>query len=101
MFLPALAMLLNYIGPKVKIKGPLGSRLFRGSIYMVLIGRKGKTNKSSSVNDAMNYFNYCGVLQHANRDTKSAEGKTLVWTTGSPEGLGLEAQKLNCKNMFL
>lgn len=101
MFLPALQILLNYVGPKIKIKGPFGLRPFRGSIYSVLIGRKGKTNKSSSVDDAMKYFNYAGLLQHVNRDTRNAEGKTLVWTAGSPEGLGLEAQKANCKNMFL
>lgn len=101
MWLPAMIMLLNYIGPKVKIKGPFGDRPFRGSIYTVIIGRKGKTNKSSSVDDAMNYFNYCGCLTHANRDTKNAEGKILTWTAGSPEGLGIDMQKANCKNALL
>src|SRR6266704_947715 len=101
MWIPAMQMLLNYIGPKIKIKTGFGPRPFRGSIYTVLIGQKGKTNKSSSVGDAMSYFNYCGCLAHANRDVKNADGKTLTWTAGSPEGLGIDMQKTNCKNAIL
>ena len=101
MWIPAMQILLNYVGPKVKIKTGFGPRHFRGSIYTVIIGRKGKTNKSSSVGDAMNYFNYCGVLSHASRDMKNAEGRVVTWTAGSPEGLGLSMQKTNCKNAVL
>lgn len=101
MWLPAAAILLNYVGTKVKIKGAFGSSLFNGSIYMVLIGRKGKTNKSSSVKDAMNYFNFCGVLTHNSRDLKNADSKVITWTAGSPEGLGIAMQKTNCKNAVL
>jgi hypothetical protein len=102
MWLPAMIVLLNFIGPKIKIvNNGLGSRPFRGSIYAILIGRKGKTNKSSSVDDAMTYFNYCGMLQHSNRDLKQAEGKTLTWTAGSMEGVGIDMQKSNCKNVLL
>ena len=101
MWIPAAIMLLNYVGTKVKIKGPFGARPFKGSIYSVLIGRKGKSNKSSSVKDAMNFFNFAGVLSHNSRDLKSADGKVLTWTIGSPEGLGLQMQKVNCKNALL
>src|SRR5271157_1253424 len=101
MWIPAMAMLLNYIGPRIKLKGPFGSEVFHGSIYAVLIGQKGKSNKSSSVHDAMNYFNYCGCLAHASRDIKNAEGRTLVWTAGSPEGLGLDMQRTGCRNAIL
>src|SRR5579859_165392 len=62
MWLPAMTILLNYICPKIKIKRFGGQEPFRGSIYEVLIGRKGKTNKSSCINDAKNYFNYIGCL---------------------------------------
>jgi len=41
------------------------------------------------------------LLAHHNKDTKNAEGRTLVWTAGSPEGLGIEMQKSNCKNALL
>jgi hypothetical protein len=99
MWVPAMVMLLNYIGTKVSIK-TFGEK-FRGSIYTILIGKKGKAHKSESVNDALKYFNNAGILQHANRDTKTADGRTLVWTAGSPEGLGINMQKTNCKNAML
>lgn len=101
MWLPAMTILLNYIGPKIKIKRFGGSEPFRGSIYEVLIGRKGKTNKSSCINDAKNYFNYMGCLMQHSRDVKNADAKTLAFTIGSAEGLGIEMQKTNCKNALL
>jgi hypothetical protein len=101
MWLTAETMLLNYIAPKIKIREAFGLRPFRGSIYSVLIGQKGKTNKSSSVQDAMEYFNYAGCLQHASRDIKNADGKTLTWTVGSTEALGIGMQKSNCHNAIL
>jgi hypothetical protein len=101
MWLPAMQLLLNYVGPKIKIRGPLGVSAFRGSIYSVIIGKKGKSNKSSSVEDAIDYFKFMGVLGHYGKDTTNAEGKTLVWTVGSPEGLGIDMQKSNCKNALL
>ena len=101
MWLVSMAILLNYVGPKIKIKRFGGAEPFRGSIYQVLIGRKGKTNKSSCINDAKNYFNYIGCLAQHDRNVKNAEGKTLAFTIGSAEGLGIEAQKTNCKNMLL
>jgi hypothetical protein len=101
MWLPAMTILLNYIGPKIKIKRFGGLEPFRGSIYEVLIGRKGKTNKSSCINDAKNYFNYIGCLMQHSRDVKNADAKTLAFTIGSAEGLGIEMQKTNCRNALL
>jgi hypothetical protein len=101
MFLPAMAMLLNYVGPKIKIKEPLGERFFNGSLYMVIIGKKGKTNKSSSVKDDMELFRNIGALSHAGRDTKNAEGKILTWTAGSTEALGIGMQRTQCRNALL
>lgn len=99
MWLPAMTILLNYVTGKVNIPG-LGEK-FKGSIYSVIIGQKGKTHKSASIRDCMEYFNYAGVAQQSSRDMKNAEGKTVVWTIGSPEGLGLNMQKTNCKNALL
>jgi hypothetical protein len=53
------------------------------------------------VNDAIRYFKFAGVVDQAGTMTRNAEGKSLVWTAGSPEGLGLEAQRTNCKNIVL
>jgi hypothetical protein len=68
---------------------------------MVLIGEKGRALKSASVEDSIEYLNTAGIMNHASSDTPNAEGKSLVWTIGSPEGLGLEMQRTNCKNAVL
>lgn len=101
MWMPAAAMMLNYLGTKVQIKGQFASAPFVGSQYMVLIGRRGESNKSSSIDDAMEYFKYIGCLTHNGGGLKTAEGKSVVWTAGSAEGLGIEMQKTNCKNAIL
>src|SRR5665213_493109 len=97
MFIPAVALMLNYLGGKVRIEG----KDVIPSIFTVLIGQKGRIVKSSSVNDAIRYFKFAGVVDQAGTMTRNAEGKSLVWTAGSPEGLGLEAQRTNCKNIVL
>ncbi len=101
MFLPALTILLNFIGPKIKLKALVGTQPFRGGIYEVLIGKAGKTNKSSCVDDAKNYFNYIGCLSQYGDDVKNADGKILTMTAGSAEGLGTKMQKTNCRNVLL
>lgn len=101
MWLPATMMLLNYVAPKIRMKAIGGDRPVKGGLYQVLIGKAGKTNKSSSVDDAKNYFNYMGCLMQHSRDVKNADGKILTFTVGSAEGLGTEMQKTNCKNVFL
>jgi hypothetical protein len=101
LWLPATALLLNYVGTKIKTKGRLDSRPFNGSMFMTLIGKRGETNKSSSVDDAFNYFHYMGMLSHYSKTTKTAEGKSLVWTAGSMEGFGIDMQRTNCKNGIL
>ena len=97
MFVPAMILMLNYLGTKVRIE----MKDIIPSIYTVLIGQKGRVIKSSSVKDSMRYFNYAGILDHGGPTTRNAEGKTLVFTAGSPEGLGIEAQRVNCKNFVL
>jgi RepB DNA-primase N-terminal domain len=102
LWLSSEAMLLNFLGTKIKtqIRGYNVSP-FRGNIFMVIIGKRGETNKSSSVNDAMEYFKYIGCLAHSGRDAKTAEGRTLVFEAGSAEGLGVEMQKTNCTNALV
>jgi len=99
MWLPAMALLLNYLGTKVKFKNNFTSSFANTSIYMLLIGKRGETNKSTSVDDAMEYFRYMGCLAHGGKD--KAEGRSLVWTPGSLEGLGNEAQKTSAKNLVI
>jgi Bifunctional DNA primase/polymerase, N-terminal len=97
MFLPAAALMLNYVALKVKVQG----RGFIPSIFMTLIGSPGVAIKSSCVEDAIEYLQTAGVMSHASGLDKNADGKSLVWTAGSPEGLGLEMSRLNSKNAVL
>lgn len=100
MFLPAMAMLLNYVGLRVKISG-IGNTL--PNIFMVLIGKRGEVIKSSCVRDAMRYLKNVGTLADANAALLSSqvEKRSLVWTVGSPEGFGLEMNRLGCTNGIL
>jgi hypothetical protein len=97
MFLPAVALMMNYLGNKVRVE----QRNQIPSFFMVLIGEKGRAIKSSSVEDAIEYLNVAGCVRHAGGETRNAEGQSLVWTAGSPEGLGLEMVRTNCKNAVL
>ena len=57
--------------------------------------------KSSSVEDAIKYFAKAGFLTDWHPKLKNAEGKSIVMTAGSPEGLGIEMARLNCRNGIL
>lgn len=98
MFMPAMALMLNYLGTKVHIESKASLPL---SIYMVLIGKRGRLFKSASVRDAMSYFAMMGVLDQAGGHVKTADSKTLVWTAGSPEGFLLQVDRTKCKNAVL
>jgi len=100
MWLPAMATLSNYLGTKVQLKGQFAQKALNMSQYLVVIGKRGLTNKSSCVEDAMSYFNYIGCLSH-DGGLKTADGKTIVWTPGSAEGLGIDMQRTNCKNALI
>jgi Bifunctional DNA primase/polymerase, N-terminal len=98
MFMPAMALMLNYLGTKVYIEGKRSLPL---SMYMVIIGRKGKLFKSASIRDAMEYFRIMGILEQATPSTKTADAKTLVWSAGSPEGFLIDVNRAACKNAIL
>ncbi len=97
MWMPTAAMMMNYLGTKVSV--PLKG--WKPSFYIVLIGEKGRANKSSSVKDGMKYLEFASVLQMYGKEIKNADGKTVVWEAGSPEGLGTDMQRINCKNAVL
>lgn len=97
MFMPAMALMLNYVANKVRVE----HKQLIPSLFMVLIGRKGKIIKSSSVESAIEYFKWAGMVDHGNTGMENANGKALVWEIGSPEGLGIEMSRLKCKNGIL
>jgi hypothetical protein len=97
MWAPAAAMMMNYLGNKVSV--PLKG--WKPSLYLVLIGKPGKANKSSSIKDGFKFFEFAAALSNYSREIKNAEGKSVVFEAGSPEGLGTDMQRINCKNAIL
>lgn len=93
MFMPAVALFLNYIGTRVTVD----YKPDKPNIFIVLIGRKG-TVKSACIEDAIDYFQKMGYCDHGDGNMVNSEGKMLVWSPGSPEGFGIEMTRLNCKN---
>jgi len=94
LWIPAMTILLNYLGTKVTVE----RKNLIPSIFTVLIGRRGKVLKSSSVEDAIKYFEYCGVAGHSEPTLNNANGRSLIFTPGSAEGFGKEMMRTNCKN---
>jgi len=98
MMLPLMTLILNYIstkGVRIEYKG------FPLSIFMLSVGRKGRVIKSSSAQDAMEFCDKMGILTQVNAQTRNAEGKSLVFTVGSTEGLGSEMTRTNCRSAVL
>lgn len=96
MFLPAAALMMNYLGLKVRVE----NKAWIPSFCMVLIGEKGRAIKSSSVEDACEYMTAAGILKEG-MASNNADAKSLIWTAGSTEGLGLETKRTNCQNAIL
>jgi hypothetical protein len=96
MWLPAAALVMNYLGGKVRVE----HKAWTPGICMILIGEKGRAIKSSSVNDACEYMMAAGVLGDG-EIASNADGKSLMWTPASTEGLGLEMRRTSCHNVVL
>jgi hypothetical protein len=94
MFMPAVALMLNYIALKVRVE----YKNVIPSFYMVLIGQKGRVIKSSSVADVIGYLHTAGLVDDASPSIRNAGGKSLIFTPSSFEGLGVEMSRTNCKN---
>jgi len=97
MFVPALAICLNYLGTKCHLSG-IGK--INGSMINI-IGKAGRVMKSSSVQDMFEYYRFMGVLDIHGGAMRMAEGKSTVWTAGSTEGVGVSAMKSRCNNIIL
>ncbi len=96
-FMPAVVLLLNYIGLKITVR----DKKIIPSLYLISIGQKGRAFKSSGVQSAIDYFDVAGFVKTASGAIRNAEGRSLIWTPGSTEGLGLEMARVNCKNVIM
>jgi hypothetical protein len=97
LFMPAIVLMMNYLALKVTVK----DKLIIPSFYLINIGWKGRAFKSQSTQDAIDYFTSAGMAGIATGATRNAEGKSLIWTAGSIEGVGIEAARTACKNLVL
>jgi hypothetical protein len=93
MFMPAFVTLLNYLGGKVRIK----DKNITPSIFLCMIGRKGRVIKSSSARDAIAYLKTAGIAC----ETGIAEGRTMIFTPASAEGLGSMMMQNRCTNPLM
>jgi hypothetical protein len=97
MWMSAMVILMNFLALKVNV---ISKRLIP-SFFLINIGMKGRLHKSASVEDAMRFFSCMGVSENGGMTVRNAEGKSLIYSPGSPEGLGLEMQRTQCKNAIL
>lgn len=93
---PAIQMMLNYLSGKVKVGlGNTNHNLFVG-----LISPYGEFFKSSSCALAMQYFHLMGTLFSPEKKAIAAD-RTVVMQAGSPEGFGIQAEKMGAKQAIL
>lgn len=97
MWMPAMTILLNYIGLKCRIE----YKPHIPSIFLAMIGRRGRLFKSHCVSDALKFFEYAGMVGYSGPTVRNAEGRSMIITPGSSEGLGKELNRLNCKNFII
>ena len=97
MFMPAMVMVLNFLGQKIEVK----TKRLIPSFYLIMIGKKGQVIKSSSVTDAIEYLEMAGIVQHGGSETSTGQNKTWIWQIGSPEGLGIQMARSNNRNVVL
>jgi hypothetical protein len=96
-FMPAMVLMLNYLGLKIQVQ----DKNIIPSLYLISIGQKGRAFKSSGVQSAIDYFGYINYVKNGSNALKNAEGRSIIWTPGSTEGLGLEMARVNCKNVVM
>jgi hypothetical protein len=97
MFMPGVVLFLNCLGTRVRIE----TKDNKNSLYLVMVGDAGAYIKSSCVESCIDYFCTTGLMAHADQGSQNADGQSLIFTAGSPEGLGIEMSRLNCHRAVL
>jgi hypothetical protein len=95
--MPAIQMFLNYLSGHITV----GIRRMNLNLFVGLISPYGEFFKSTSCQLVQEYFNFIGMSFSAGRDSKSADNKIAILQSGSPEGFGITAQKMNAKRAIL
>lgn len=96
-FIPAMQMMMNYLSRKVQIElHPTSMNLFVG-----LVSPYGKFFKSSSCQLAHDYFRAMELCAEPDKATRNSDGKIMITQAGSPEGMGIEMQRINGKHAIM
>jgi len=98
MFVPLLVLILNYLGTRVSIR-ETGDVI--PSLYLALVAKRGRGFKGSSIKDGIKLLRSAGLMDYHSVGMPNADAKALVFEAGSFEGMGLEANRLNCNNIVL
>src|SRR6266851_676217 len=90
-FIPAMQMMMNYLSRRVQIElHPTDMNLFVG-----LVTPFGEYFKSSSCKLGQDYMMAAGICGKYSKEMKNADGKTIIGQAGSPEGFGIQMQRIN------
>lgn len=97
LFLPAVQVVLNYLSGKVSIK----QQDVKLNMYLGLVSPYGQFFKSSSCELVHKYFEHVGLLQYYKSSLRNSEGRIIVASAGSSEGLGKAMQTIVGKHAIL
>jgi hypothetical protein len=96
-FMPAVVMALNALAGQVQIKG----RNFMPTMFLGTITPPGRFYKSSSNQLAHKYFELVGTAGPYTMDTNTSQGKSLIISIASSEGLGIAMNKANARKAII
>jgi hypothetical protein len=97
-FIPAVQMYLNALALHVKLKDKPRAV---PNMFVGVIAPYGQYFKSTCCELGHEYFRYMGLARKHTRDVKNAEGKAIITSVGSTEGLGKAMTAVNAKKCLL
>lgn len=96
-FMPAMVHLLNTIALRI---WPV-YRYLIPTVFLGLISPYGRFFKSSSCEDAFDYFKRMGLSTMASSQLQNSDGQTLISSPGSIEGFGREMSRVAANRAIL
>ncbi len=97
-WLPAVQLLLNSVSMMVTLKDKPS---MVPNMFVGVIAPYGRFFKSSCCELGHKYFEMMGLLRKQSRDAKNSDGKIIITSVGSTEGLGKELSRINAKRALL
>ncbi len=97
-FIPAMQLHLNALALHVHLKDKPRAV---PNMFVGVITPYGQYFKSTCCELGHAYFSYMGSAAKYSRDIKNADGKTIITSVGSTEGLGKSMSQMNAKKCLL